>query len=143
VKRLTLLILVFWPLLLYGAEPAARPYTAPPTTFEAACKQSIAEGRPLLVLLSAAWCPGCQWVKQNCTTVMQGKGVVIVVDVDQRPDLYAKYGQQGPIPRLLVCPQKNGRWEEPTVLVGPGPIQSYLERLSSFKAGVAAGPKER
>jgi hypothetical protein len=60
--------------------------------------------------------------------VMQGKGVVIVVDVDQRPDLYAKYGRRGPIPRLLVCPQKEGRWEEPTVLVGPGPIASYLQR---------------
>ncbi len=127
-KRLTWLILVLWPLLLCGSEPAARPYTAPPATFEAACKQSLAESRPLLVLLSAPWCPECQWVKQNCTAAMRGKGVVIVVDVDQRPDLYAKYGQQGPIPRLLVCPQKNGRWAEPAVLVGAGPINSYLQR---------------
>ncbi len=138
-KRLLWLILVVWPPISYGSGPAARAYTAPPATFEAACKQSIAESRPLLVLLSAPWCPGCQWVQQNCMSVMQGKGVVIVVDVDQRPDLYAKYGRQGPIPRLLVCPQKNGRWEEPTVLVGPGPIKSYLQ--PSAVSGQPSAPK--
>ncbi len=46
---------------------------------------------------------------------------------------------QAPIPRLLVCPQKNGRWEEPTVLVGPGPIKSYLQ--PSAVSGQPSAPK--
>jgi thiol:disulfide interchange protein len=101
------------------AQPSP-PAEVPRPSFEQANREAAATNRPLVVLLSAAWCPACQWCEQNQSLMaaLRRHGVLAVVDVDQRPDLKAAYLKGRPLPCLRVYPRFPGGWGEPTTLIG-------------------------
>lgn len=74
--------------------------------FEAAVLQSE---QPVLVDFGASWCGPCRKIAPEVDAVAEqyeGRARVFTVDVDQEPDLAARYGVQG-LPTLLVF--KGGR----------------------------------
>jgi hypothetical protein len=114
-RTLILLALLLFPAAARPAEP----------TFDVQQSRAISSNAPLLILVGAQWCPGCQFVEHHpqLMAAMRGYGVLALVDVDRRPDLARKYNPTGaPIPRLIVYPRFPGGWGEETVRVGPEAI---------------------
>src|SRR5215203_5532883 len=67
-------------------------FAANPTTYQAALKDAQANERPLLVLVGATWCPGCQTMKQTVLPSMRRDGEIqavsyVTVDADSDRDV--------------------------------------------------------
>jgi thiol:disulfide interchange protein len=83
-----------------------------PATYEEAYRQAQANGRPLMVLVGADWCPGCQTMKTGVLARMMRSGKLsrvnyAVVNTDRERELANKLMQGGSIPQLIVF-SKNG-----------------------------------
>jgi thioredoxin-like negative regulator of GroEL len=77
------------------------------TSYEQAYKQAETNGRPLLVLVGADWCPGCRTMKGGVMARMLRGGRLdrvnyAVVNTDQERALASKLMRGGSIPQLIV-----------------------------------------
>lgn len=94
--------------LLNSPEPAP--------TYEAAYQQVMAEnGRPLVVLVGADWCPACQQMKQAVLPqVKQDGGLTRVsfamVNTDRDSVLAHQLMVGGSIPQLVMFVKTDGGW---------------------------------
>ncbi len=85
-------------------------------TYEQAYGETQANGRPLVVLVGADWCPGCRTMKQAVLPRLQGSGQLAAVnyaqvDTDDRSELASRLMRGGTIPQLIVYSQSaDGRW---------------------------------
>ncbi len=85
-------------------------------TYEQAYDETQANGRPLVVLVGADWCPGCRTMKQAVLPRLQSSGRLAgvnyaQVDTDARSDLADQIMRGGTIPQLIVYSQSaDGRW---------------------------------
>lgn len=85
-------------------------------TYEQAYDETQANGRPLVVLVGADWCPGCRTMKQAVLPRLQSSGRLAgvnyaQVDTDDRSDLAGQLMRGGTIPQLIVYSQSaDGRW---------------------------------
>ena len=114
---LVLFLLVVAAAVVFAVLPAVRgravvnadgPRIAWETTPPAALfgKPADDDGRPMLIDFTASWCPPCQAMKQ---TVWPAADVVeaakpfraVVVDIDQHPDLAARFGVDS-IPNIMI-----------------------------------------
>jgi len=85
---------------------------------------------PVLVDFWAVWCGPCRRVAPEVDAVaeqMNGKARVVKVNVDEEPDLAARYGIQS-IPALLIF--KDGQVKD--TIVGSHPRQVIAERLGAL-----------
>lgn len=69
-------------------------------------RQAVLEcPRPVVVKFGAKWCGPCQSMDQamkSLKTGFSGRAVFLQIDIDQRPELFARYGSGRGIPQLLV-----------------------------------------
>ena len=99
---------------------------------------SRAEGNPVLLALTATWCHWCHVMDQ--TSYSDPRGIELVnkhfmpvrVDVDQRPDLSARYNQGG-FPSLAIL-DSSGAVIEGRVYTPPDEMVRLLEQVSSSYA---------
>jgi thioredoxin-like negative regulator of GroEL len=67
----------------------------------------IEEGRPMLVVVGADWCPACQTMKNGTLAQMERQGKLreisyVALNSDRQPDLAARIGQGSMIPQVIL-----------------------------------------
>jgi thiol-disulfide isomerase/thioredoxin len=117
---------------------------SPESDLDRAVRQSVATGRPLVLLLGADWCPACQ-VMQNSTLPRVAKGggldnvVFVYIDVDRQRELASQLSQADSIPQLLRFDPTPSGWQC-RLLVG---ARSPEEVDSFVNAGLPRAADER
>lgn len=87
-----------------------------PVDYKTAYQRAQEDGRPLLVLVTAEWCPPCQMMKKTTIpALVESNGFSDVhfatVDLDRNPvDARNIIGTRG-VPQLVLYEQKEGRWQ--------------------------------
>ncbi|QDS92355.1 Thiol:disulfide interchange protein DsbD [Roseimaritima multifibrata] len=75
------------------------------------------EGKPLVVVVGAEWCPACVTLKEQTIAQMKAEGEfsevsMAIVDQDAEPALAAQLKRGQSIPQIIVfSPQTSGGWK--------------------------------
>lgn len=77
--------------------------------------------QPLIVLVGATWCPGCQTMKQSVMPRLARSGGLsevsyATVDADAEPALAGSLMRGSAIPQLIVFHQAGGKWQREQVI---------------------------
>lgn len=89
--------------------------TAQPLKYTAAYKKAQKGDKPLLVLVTAKWCPPCQVMKSTTIPELMKKKAFkdfhySTVDLDQEQTLARQLiGTRG-VPQLIMYEKKDGKW---------------------------------
>lgn len=120
---------------------------AAPQDYAAAARNSEELGRPLIVLVGATWCPGCQ-VMRNRTmpAVAEAGGLEGVeyayVDADRQPELAKQLLRGSSIPQLIRFDRLGDQWQVRHMIGAkrPDEVAAFVDpgqqrmRLSSYEA---------
>lgn len=109
---------------------------ADPQTYETAFKESQTRDQPLVVLVGAKWCPGCQTMKQSVMPALARRGGLkavsyATVDTDLQPALASQLMRGGTIPQLIIFSKKtDGQWkrEQITGSTSESAVQALIAR---------------
>ncbi|MHB8970398.1 MAG: thioredoxin family protein [Pirellulaceae bacterium] len=104
--------------------------------YQDAYNQADKEGKPLLVLVGADWCPGCRTMKQEMIPELEREGdlsqvVFTTVNTDEKPTLSRRLLRGATsIPQLVLFTRtaKGWRRSELNGVQGPGIIRQFLRR---------------
>jgi thioredoxin-like negative regulator of GroEL len=111
--------------------------TTPTSTshnYAEAYRKSQVEGKPLMVIVSATWCPACHTLKDTTIRDLETSGQLsevnlAVVDRDVEPELAKELMREEKIPQIIVYSKSTtGRWER-SQLIGyqpQGPVRSLI-----------------
>jgi len=85
------------------------------STYAQAHKITSETGKPMVVLVSAKWCPACQTMKDNVMPQVTRKGILgrvsyTVVDLDKERKLGSQLTKGGPIPQLIMYRKGRDGW---------------------------------
>lgn len=86
-----------------------------PNDYKTAYEKAQAGDKPLLVLVTAEWCPPCQVMKTTTIPELMAKDAFkdfhfATVDLDRERGLARKLiGQRG-VPQLIMFERQNGEW---------------------------------
>jgi thioredoxin-like negative regulator of GroEL len=124
---LQLSALIVLPCALFSAETLS---------YEAAAKEAEAKRQPLLVLVGADWCPGCQTMKRSILPAVArrgglGKVSYAVIDTDREPQLAGRLMRGTAIPQLIAFTrQANGEWRREQIVgaTSEQQVQSLISR---------------
>jgi thiol:disulfide interchange protein len=123
---------------------------ANPTSYHAALQEAQAEKRPLLVLVGATWCPGCQTMKQSTLPAMARRGALksvtyTTVDYDADAATAKQLLRTGSIPQLIVFSHSaDGKWHREE-LVGQASevqVQSLIDRALKVQQAASTGSSD-
>ncbi len=83
-------------MLATGAQPYSEAYDA-----------LIKEGKPMLVVVGADWCPACQTMKQGTLAKMERQGKLegvsyVALNSDHHPELASRIGRGAMIPQIIL-----------------------------------------
>ena len=109
---------------------------ANPTTYFTALKDAQTQRRPLLVLVGAEWCPGCQTMKQSVLPAMARRGALksvsfTTVDYDNDAAIARQLLRTGAIPQLIVFSQRpDGKWHREQLIgeASEADVQTLIAR---------------
>ncbi|TWU01762.1 thioredoxin family protein [Neorhodopirellula pilleata] len=103
-----------------------------------AYKQSVEEDKPLMVVVSAGYCPACDVLKKTTIANMEQSGEldsvsVAVVDRDAEPELAAQLmADEKMVPQIIFFSRnEEGRWNRRR-LMGYQPVQPVRTLLRSI-----------
>ncbi|HTN75795.1 MAG TPA: thioredoxin family protein [Pirellulaceae bacterium] len=85
-------------------------------SYDEAFKEHEASGKPLLVLVGADWCPGCQTMKNGTLARMERAGKLknvafSLVNTDQNDKLASRLMRGGSIPQLIMFTKSDKGWD--------------------------------
>ena len=100
-----------------------------------AVARSEATGRPLVVLLGAEWCRGCQVMEKKTIPEVYRLGGMrnveyATVDVDDEPEIAAKLSLAKSIPQLIRFDRTRDGWAA-RVLVGARDVKTVTEFVAN------------
>jgi thioredoxin-like negative regulator of GroEL len=114
--------------------------TSPGTqNYAEAYRKSQVEGKPLMVIVSAQWCPACHTLKDTTIRDLETSGQLeevnlAIVDRDAEPELAKQLMRDQKIPQIIVFTKSGtGRWER-SQLIGyqpQGPVRSLIRSAMS------------
>lgn len=104
-------------------------------TYADAHRAASTDGRPLVVLVGAEWCPACRTMKEGVIPQAKQQGLLdqvafAYVNTDREPKIARQLMKGGAIPQLVVYHKNGDRWTR-TGLVGAQSLQtieSLVER---------------
>lgn len=104
------------------------------TNYQSAYKVTAETGRPLVVLVGADWCPGCQTMKQSVLPQLERRGSLngvslAVVNCDQEEKLAGKLMKGSSIPQLIMYVKTDKGWDRKE-MVGAQPPEAVEAFLS-------------
>ena len=109
---------------------------ASPISYQTALRDAQSHERPLLILVGATWCPGCQTMKQAVLPSLERKGAMrdvtyTTVDADSDRDVAGQLMRGSAIPQLIVFAKtRDGKWhrEQITGEATAAQVKSLIER---------------
>lgn len=112
--------------------------------YATAYRQTMADGKPLVVLVGADWCPGCRTMKYSVLPGMQARGQfhgvhLAYVSVDHQRELADRLMSGGTIPQLIVFSRRNGKWHREQLIgaVDAEAVQAMIGRATDASRPVA------
>jgi thioredoxin-like negative regulator of GroEL len=118
-------------------------FAANPVSYQAGLKDAQAQQRPLLVLVGATWCPGCQTMKQTVLPSLERTGgmrevTYAAVDADSDRDVASQLMRGNAIPQLIVFAKTpDGKWHRDQITgeTSAAQVKSLISRaLAAQKA---------
>src|SRR5438309_9944579 len=114
-------------------------------SYNAALQDAQKQQRPLLVLVGANWCPGCQTMKTRVLPSLARRGALrgvsfATVDTDAEAETAKQLMRGGSIPQLIVFSRMpDGRWHRDQITgeATEAEVQSLIAK--ALKAQQAAG----
>ena len=114
------------------------------STYDQAYKTTSETGRPLVVLVGADWCPGCQTMKGSVIPQLERRGSLksvafATVNTDHQQKLASRLMQGNSIPQLIMFVKTDSGWQRKQI-IGPRSvpeIEAFIAQ-GSDKAGPAA-----
>jgi thioredoxin-like negative regulator of GroEL len=111
-------------------------------TYQTALKDAQEQQRPLLVLVGAPWCPGCQVMKTRVIPELEKGGGLkevsfAIVDYDAERDTATQLMRGGTIPQLIVFSKRpDGQWhrEQITGETNEAQVKSLIARAVKEQA---------
>ena len=84
-------------------------------TYSEAYRATAKTGRPMVVMVSAEWCPACKTMEKNVIPKIKERGRLAqvsfaIVDLDRQQELGKKLTRGGPIPQLLMYRKTRAGW---------------------------------
>lgn len=100
-------------------------------TYADAHRQTAETGRPLVVLVSADWCPACQVMEQSVIPQARKRGLLgkvafAIVNYDREQDLATQLTENGPIPQVVMYRHIANRWRK-WRLIGGQSLETFEE----------------
>lgn len=91
-----------------------------PANYADAYREAERTGKPLVILVGADWCPGCNTMKHSVIPALQQSGDLsnvsfATVNTDNERELANKLMQGGSIPQLIVYQKTDAGWEREQV----------------------------
>jgi thioredoxin-like negative regulator of GroEL len=118
--------------------------------YEAALKQAQENGQPLVVLVGADWCPGCQTMKHSTMPAMAKSGGLkgvqyVTINYDQNPTLARQIMRGNAIPQLVAFSKTDKGWhrEQITGATGSGAVTGLINRAAAVAVKVEAKPETK
>ncbi len=103
--------------------------------YEQAYQNSTEQGKPLVVLVGADWCPGCVTMKQGVLARLRDRGRLrrvnyTTVNMDENSELAGKLMQGGKIPQLIVFTKTDTGWhrEQITGATSEDSVQTLIDK---------------
>ena len=103
--------------------------------YATAWQQSVDSGKPLVVLVGADWCPGCQQMKNGVIPEATKRGMLnkvnfAHVNTERDSALASKLMQGGSIPQLVMYYKTDAGWkrDQITGATSAGAIQAFIAK---------------
>lgn len=111
--------------------------------YQEAFDQAEKEGKPLLVLVGADWCPGCRTMKDEKIPELERDGgleqvVFATVNTDEKPELSKRLLRGNSIPQLVLFVHNGEGWRrfQLTGVHEPGSIRQFIRKqVARARAG--------
>ncbi len=126
------------------AQHATNNYNAPSKSYKDAYRDAQAGDKPLLVLVSATWCPPCQVMKQTTIPQLMQRNAFkdfhyATVDLDQEEDLARQLiGNRG-LPQLIMFEKNEGKWVRRYLkgIQTVATVEAFVAQASSYRTANA------
>jgi thiol-disulfide isomerase/thioredoxin len=117
-------------------------YAATPVKYADAFQDTMTNGKPLVVLVGAEWCPACQSMKTSIMPAVAAKGdldkvAFTLVNTDKDRELSSKLLEGNMIPQLVKYEKIGDNWKI-TRLVGAQSIEAVESFVTPTAQPVAA-----
>jgi len=101
-------------------------------TYSEAYRATTKTGRPMVVMVSAEWCPACKTMEKDVIPQIKKRGRLTkvsfaIVDLDHQQKLGKKLTRGGPIPQLLMYRKTRSGWKLRRLTGGHG-----LHKVETF-----------
>ena len=122
--------------------------TTDTTDYSTAYKRAMKGDKPLLVLVTAEWCPPCRRMKQSTIPQMMKTDSLdgfhfATVDVDRNARDAKNLIGDGQVPQLILFKKVDGKWKT-TKMIGfgnPELVKSFLGVPAPVRTAEAVAPK--
>ena len=113
-------------------------------SYKEAYRDAQAGDKPLLVLVSATWCPPCQVMKQTTIPQLMQKNAFndfhyATVDLDQEEELARQLiGNRG-LPQLIMFEKSDGKWVRRYLkgIQSVETVEAFVAQASSYRTANA------
>lgn len=107
--------------------------------YNQAYQESQLQGKPLMVIVGAPWCPACHTLQDTTIKQLEASGQlndvsVAIVDRDAEPQLASQLMRGQMIPQIIVFAKGSaGRWERSqlTGFQSQGPVRQLIRSAIS------------
>jgi thiol:disulfide interchange protein len=126
------------------AQQNAYTQTTSPKSYKDAYRDAQTGDKPLLVLVSATWCPPCQVMKQTTIPQLMQKNAFegfhyATVDLDQEEKLARELiGNRG-LPQLIMFEKNEGKWVRRYLkgIQSVATVEAFVAQASSYRTASA------
>ncbi len=105
------------------------------TDYKTAFQQADTTGRPLVVLIGADWCPGCQVMKNRTIPALKRSGSLdgvafVNLNCDNNPALTNKLMKAQSIPQLLIFRKTDAGWKRSEMIgaQSEGDVTNFISK---------------
>ena len=135
--------------LLLAGMLVGGPNDNEPTDYKTAFKKAQNGDKPLLVFVSAEWCPPCQTMKSSTIPKLVQKDAFdgfhyATVDLGKEQELGRRLiGERG-IPQLIMFEKKDDKWQRRYLrgMQSPESVEAFIAQ-SEKAARTASAPKQK
>jgi thiol:disulfide interchange protein len=135
--------------LMTSALNAQQPVQQPahvPVSYKTAYKRAQAGDKPLLVLITAQWCPPCQVMKKTTIPELMKKDAFkqfhyATVDLDLEPTVGRQLiGDRG-VPQLIMFEKRDDKWIRRYLrgMQTPQTVETFVAQAQSLRTAAVQG----